>query len=237
VASVSISADIKAEYLLDNSWVHARHRLALLEDWADPTTTRHLAGLGVTEGWHCLEVGGGGGSIAAWLCRRVGVKGSVTATDINPLFLGALDFPNLEVRRHNILEDDLELGAFDLIHVRAVLMHLRERGRALDSLVSALKPGGWLLVEEGDGATFVADPRAGEEACHRFLRVAAALNATGAGLDLSYRRRLYADVCAHGPTEVRGEGRSSMARGASPLAEFWRITYTGAGTHAKQWTG
>jgi tRNA A58 N-methylase Trm61 len=113
---------VKQQYRLDNSWVHARERLAFVETRYDPGTIRHLESLHVSEGWHCLEIGGGGGSIAEWLCRRVGSSGHVVATDINIRFLQALDLPNLEVRRHNIVDDALEQGAFDLVHTRAVLV-------------------------------------------------------------------------------------------------------------------
>ena len=154
----STRSAVKPEYRFDNSWAQARGRLAASEMRNDPGTVRHLQALGVSEGWRCLEVGGGGGSITEWLCRRVGSAGHVVATDINPRFLQALDFPNLEVRRHNLVEDELEVAAFDLVHTRAVLVHVGERDKALDRLVAALKPGGWLVAEEPDCISFVADP-------------------------------------------------------------------------------
>jgi 2-polyprenyl-3-methyl-5-hydroxy-6-metoxy-1,4-benzoquinol methylase len=138
---------IKTEYVLDNAWHGARERLRLLEETLDPGTIRHLETVGVASGWRCLEVGGGGGSITAWLCQRVGPAGRVVATDIDTRFLDALSFPNLEVRQQNVVTDAIEEAAFDLVHTRAVLMHLPERQRALDRLVAALKPGGWLLLE------------------------------------------------------------------------------------------
>jgi len=49
---------------------------------------------------------------------------------------------------HNIVADELERDAFDLVHARTVLVHLAERDVALDRLVAALKPGSWLRVEE-----------------------------------------------------------------------------------------
>jgi ubiquinone/menaquinone biosynthesis C-methylase UbiE len=76
-------------------------------------------------------VGGGGGSITEWLCQQVGPRGQVVATDINTRFLEALDYPNLEVRHHDILADELEPAAFDLVHVRFVLMHLAEPRRVV----------------------------------------------------------------------------------------------------------
>ena len=57
-----------AGYALDNSWERARHRLSLLEQYLDPMTKRRLTMLGIRHGLRCLEVGAGGGSVAAWLC-------------------------------------------------------------------------------------------------------------------------------------------------------------------------
>ncbi len=75
------SRKIKSEYNLDNAWVHARERLALLEDRQDPGTIRHLEALGVSDGWHCLEAGGGGGRTSVWgwggAGRGVRVRASV----------------------------------------------------------------------------------------------------------------------------------------------------------------
>src|SRR6266498_2688626 len=37
-----------------------------------------------------------------------------------------------------------------LLHARLVLVHVPQRAAALAAIVSALRPGGWLLVEEAD---------------------------------------------------------------------------------------
>ena len=66
---------ITEEYLFDNDWKMARERLAALERDRDYATIRCLETASVAAGWHCLEIGGGGGSIAAWLCERVGSMG------------------------------------------------------------------------------------------------------------------------------------------------------------------
>ena len=95
-------------YSFANEWHAARERLAAIETWLDPGTIRHLLACGVGEGWQCLEVAAGGGSIAAWLSHQVGSLGQVVATDINPRFLEELDLPNLEVRRHHLLQDALQ---------------------------------------------------------------------------------------------------------------------------------
>src|SRR5947209_20607796 len=119
-----------ADYLLENAWEQQRQRLAGLEAWFDPGTRRHIERLGERNGWHCLEVGAGGGSIAAWLCQQVGPHGHVVATDLDTRFLEALDVPNLDVRRHNILTDDLPARVFDLVHTRFLVEHLADRRTA-----------------------------------------------------------------------------------------------------------
>jgi SAM-dependent methyltransferase len=211
-------------YTLDNAWIQARERLGLLEAYCDPTSIRHLERLGVAEGWHCLEVGAGGGSITTWLGQKVGTTGRVLATDIDTRFLDGLDFPNVEVRRHDIVREALPEAAFDLVHGRLVLMHLAERERALRSMVSALKPGGWLLVEEGDAVTWLPDPRT--KGAPLFSKGTSAFNEvqTAAGVDVYLGRRLYADVRAAGLVDVDGEGCVPVTHAGSLSARMWQLT-------------
>ena len=152
------SSSIPSSYVFDNAAEQASARLSALSEIFDPGSIRHLNERGVDQGWCCLEIGGGNGSIASWLSRRVGPTGSVLVTDIDTRFLETVKLPNCEVRRHNIVTDSLPEGAFDLVHSRLVLLHLPERDRALRRMVAALKPGGWLLDEEFDSASLLADP-------------------------------------------------------------------------------
>ena len=204
-----------------------RERLALLTQFADPITTRRLTDLGVGPGWRCLEVAAGSGSVARRLAERVGREGRVVATDMSPRFLGGHGLPNLEVRRHNILQDDLEAAHFDLVHCRALLVHLPDPVRALRRLLGAVRPGGWLLVEEAGGsASFGAvgpgHPRAAE--FDRSTRaLCAALKATGT-MDLDFGRRLPALFEKLGAWEIGNEGVILTARGGDPLARFCRMT-------------
>lgn len=114
-------------YILDNAGREASIRFPCLSAGFDAGTIRHLEGLGVSPGWRCLEVGGGGGSIAAWLAARVGPIGHVLITDIDTRFLESLKLANTEVRCHNIAADPLPESAFDLVHSRLVLLHVPER--------------------------------------------------------------------------------------------------------------
>ena len=94
-------------YQFDHEWKKERERLANMEAVFDPMTTECLEMIGVGEGWKCLEVGAGGGSIVEWLSERVGSTGKVVGTDLQTKFLEAIDASNVEFRQHNILTDDL----------------------------------------------------------------------------------------------------------------------------------
>jgi SAM-dependent methyltransferase len=124
-------------------------RLRYLEEVDDPTTQRLIDSLGVAKGWQCLEVGAGGGSIVRWLADRVGADGHVTAADVDLRYLG--DLPaNTAAVEHDVTMKNFDSEAYDLVHCRNLLVHLRDPRQAIVRMVAALRPGGWLLVEERD---------------------------------------------------------------------------------------
>ena len=217
-------------YVFDNSWEPELQRLAGLQASLDTGTTRHLEGLGVRRGWACLEVGGGAGSIARWLSAKVGESGSVVATDIDTRFLDALDEPNLEVRRHDVVVDDLPEDAFDLVHARLLLAYLPDREVALKKMVNALKPGGCILVEDLDWRGMLAKPPVVHVYPHAAARSSvrvwrAALDVMSrSGYDLSFGWRLPALLAGQGLVEVDAEVRAPIVWGGTP------------GTAAVRWT-
>ena len=101
-------------YLFSHEDQRERERLAAIEAVGDPFTIECLESIGVGDGWNCLEIGAGGGSMTEWLCNRVGPEGRVVATDLQTKFLEAIDAANLEVRRHDISEEDLGGETFDV---------------------------------------------------------------------------------------------------------------------------
>ncbi|MGA7054901.1 MAG: class I SAM-dependent methyltransferase, partial [Mycobacterium sp.] len=134
-------------------------RLKLIEEFNDPPTFRQLDAIGVTEGWRCLEVGAGAGSVVRWLSQRVGTAGNVVAADLDVRFLGDITAQNVEVRRCDITQDPIEPSSYDLVHARNVVMHLRDPLAVLRRMTAALRPGGWLMVEDVDNGTVeAADP-------------------------------------------------------------------------------
>jgi SAM-dependent methyltransferase len=211
----------------DATW--ERRRLELLEARYDGLTFRRLDALGSFVGWSCLEVGAGAGSVTRFLAERVGPDGRVVATDIDPRFLGAGDrLPcNVEVRRHDILTDPVPLAAFDLVHCRAVLCHIEEPMVALTRMVSALRPGGWLLVEEADYSTLEAVgpdhplTAAWNRAAER-IRQAIAFDGIA---DARMGQRLPGLLAFLGLDRCGHEGIVRIHQGASPSAEFFHRTF------------
>jgi SAM-dependent methyltransferase len=142
-----MSAD---EYLLDNRATGAGSRFDALSAIFDPVTLRHVDALGIAPGWHCWEVGAGGPSVPDALAARVGSTGRVVATDIEIGWLADRVGTGVEVARHDVVTDVAPGDGFDLVHARLVLLHVPEREEALRRMVAALRPGGWLLVEDYD---------------------------------------------------------------------------------------
>jgi SAM-dependent methyltransferase len=215
-----------AQYVFDHNWKKERARLANIERMLDPFTIQRLESFGVGAGWRCLEVGAGGGSIAEWLCGKVGPHGRVVATDLQTKFLEALQFPNLEVRRHDILRDGLETASFDLITARKVLEHLPNPALALRRLVVALRPGGWILVEDADFVSFMCvsapRPELFRQAAPRFIEAM-----VSAGYQPYFGRELGCQMRNLGLSPVHMEGRTGEwnCGGTQPSGSLFKLTF------------
>ena len=144
---VAVSAD---GYVLDNQATEAEGRFAALSALFDPVTFRHVDALGIAPGWRCWEVGAGGPSVPDGLAARVIPGGRVVATDLEIRWLVDRVGPHVEVAVQDVVQNEPPGDGFDLVHARLVLMHVPEREEALRRMVSALRPGGWLLVEDYD---------------------------------------------------------------------------------------
>lgn len=210
-----------ASYSLENAAEQTPQRFASLEACFDPVTIRQFEEIGVAAGWSCLEVGAGGGSIARWLAERVGSHGRVVATDLDPRRVLA-PHRNLEVRAHDITRDRLERDAFDLVHERLVLVHLPEREHAIERMIAALKPGGWLVIEDFDISWMALTPTCEPAQARLFAKVIDAFHQilTSSGVDPAYGRRIHRTLREHGLTDVHAEGHIQIAAGGSPA---WRL--------------
>jgi hypothetical protein len=123
----------------------------------------------------------------------------VLATDIDTSWLPT--DAGFEVRRHDVGTEPPPADGFDLVHARLVLVHVPRREAALAAMVAAVRPGGWLVIEEADP---MLQPLACPDESGPAQRLANKLKhdfrtlMTRRGVDLAYGRSL--------PRLLRGAG-------------------------------
>jgi SAM-dependent methyltransferase len=206
------------DYAFPHSAEDESRRLVLLEQRLDPLTQRRIQRLGVTEGATCLEIGGGRGSITRWLSDVVGPTGRVIATDLQVGFLGEIDARNVEVMRHDIRTDMFPPSSFDLVHTRAVLMHISPTVELLQRMVTWLAPGGWLVLEEPDFGMWIGDADPVWATAPQTAHVAFP------SLALSEGRSLLRQVHQLGLTDVGADAEIDIIQAGTDLAEFYRLS-------------
>jgi SAM-dependent methyltransferase len=206
------------DYAFPHSAQDESRRLELLEQRLDPLTKRRIQRLGVSKGARCLEIGGGRGSITRWLSDVVGPAGRVTATDLQLGFLAGIGAPNVEVLRHDIRTGVFPPGSFDLIHTRAVLMHISPGVDLLRRMAGWLAPGGWLVLEEPDFGMWIADADPVWATSPQTTQVAFP------SLALSQGRSLLRQIHRLGLTDVGADAEVDIIQAGTDLAEFYQLS-------------
>jgi len=213
-------------YLLDNQQAQAGIRFRALSELFDPVTFRHVDRIGIGQGMRCWEVGAGGPSVPEGLAERVGRAGAVVATDIDASWaqeaVGAGPGGVIEVLRHDVAADPAPSGGFDLVHARLVLVHVADRAEALRRMVGALKPGGWLLLEDADPALqplLCPDESGPEQALANRLRSGFRELMAQRGADLAYGRTLPRLLRAAGLEEVEADAYFPITSPACTVLE------------------
>jgi SAM-dependent methyltransferase len=199
-----------------------RARLRLLEEYHDPLSADQLDRIGIEKGWRCLDVGAGGGSVTRMLADRVGSTGSVLAVDLDTSLLDGLASDRIEVRRLDLMADDLPHATFDLVHARLLLMFLSPRLGALERLVSAARPGGWVASIAPDFTTVALSPDS-----VLWQRVwSLCLDAMMAGgWDPAYGARLCGDLEAAALVEIHADYISRRCPGGSLPSRLLSLTF------------
>jgi ubiquinone/menaquinone biosynthesis C-methylase UbiE len=214
-----------AGYLLDNGQAEAGERFKALSRMFDPNTFRRLEAIGLDAGWHCWEVGAGSVTVPLWLSERVGSTGRVLATDIDLTWLP--ESSHYETLRHDVGAQAAPGDDFDLIHARMVLSHVPNRDWALESMVAALRPGGWLVIEDVDPqlqpmSRLVENTPEHRRANHLREGFRALLQQRGA--DTAYGRTLPHRLRQAGLTNVQADAYFTIASPENALLEAATIS-------------
>jgi SAM-dependent methyltransferase len=209
-------------YLLDNAAQQAAGRFLGLEAGFDENTKAGLSALGIAAGRRCWELGAGSGSIARWMAERVGARGYVLATDIDTRWIQSDGLSQLEVQQHDVVADPLAQGEFDMIHARLVLSWLPARDTVVSRLVAALRPGGWLVVEDFDSVLHQClDPLNDDERVFDKVSNAFGQALHRRGVDTTWPRTLPHRLTSAGLVDVGAAGHLTIFHGGSPAAQLW----------------
>ena len=206
------------DYAFPHAAEDESRRLQLLEQRLDPLTKRRIQRLGISSGARCLEIGGGRGSITRWLSDAIGPTGRVIATDLQLGFLTEIDASNVEVLRHDIRTGTFPPGSFDLIHTRAVLMHISPSLDLLRRMASWLAPGGWLVLEEPDFGMWIGD------ADPVWATAPASAQVAFPSLALSQGRSLLRQIHQLGLEDVGADAEIDIIQAGTDLGEFYQLS-------------
>jgi ubiquinone/menaquinone biosynthesis C-methylase UbiE len=165
--------------------------------------------IGVQPGWRAVDVGCGPLGILDLLAERVGPGGEVIGLEREPrlIEMGQTLLAQRGLRNVRfVLGDAYDIGlprsSFDLVHTRLLLINLQDPERALAELVTLVRPGGVVVVQDIDQIPWLCEPPhpAWEALVSAFLLVWRAN-----GLDPLIGHRLPALLRAAGLVEVEVE--------------------------------
>lgn len=142
-------------------------RLQLQSRVWEPAGRALLQALPLGDDVIALDIGCGAMGWLRVLSTRVGARGRVVGTDIDPRMLAAAQalveaegLANVTVQADDLFASTLPPQSFDLVHARFQIAPL---GRAVEQLACyrrLLKPGGVLVVEDPDMASWRVNPDA-----------------------------------------------------------------------------
>ena len=194
-----------------------QERLLTLARVIDPTTRETLAGL-VQPGWHCCDVGSGAGTVVAWLADHVGAEGRVLSIDVD-CRVQPPSSDNVEVQQADVTTEPIGEAEFDLVHARGVLQHIAQREQVLAAMVTATRPGGWVVVTDVDWIQF--DAQAIPEPFATLSATMRGFSVQQHGYDGEWGRRLIPAFTAAGLVEVDATGHTWTMHGGTDSAEWY----------------
>lgn len=156
----------KYEYILGDSSYEVRRLAFQAGVWRDMTDGlfEHLK---VGPGWRCVEVGAGTGTVSFPLAERVkGRGGQIDLVERSPRYADYLRrgierrrLKHARVVEAEILNADLPRNRYDLVFARWVFLFLPKVEEHLRKMISWLKPGGMLAIEDYHRDSMAIYPR------------------------------------------------------------------------------
>lgn len=206
------------------------HRLELVSKTYDFLTKKQLSKITTRPGMRCLDIGSGSGSIVKWMAEQPNVSEVVAVDQLVDLLEEKFILSDkVKVIQHDINEV-MDIEKFDIINVRFVLMHLRERKRILKEISELLKPGGWLVVS--DIVAPAEDPE--EPAFHQLMSVMWRVLIDSIGTDVNWSKSLKSQFKSSGIVNIQEEVFFPPISRNTPMSEFWYLTLNDLRNHILQ---
>jgi SAM-dependent methyltransferase len=167
---------MKADRYLLAGQASELERLRLQSLVWEPSGRQLLSKLGGGSGGRALDVGCGALGWLRLLNEWVGSSGQVVGADIDESLLDAArsflqdeGIANVELVLDDLFASKLEPRSFDLVHARYVIAPLGRGREQVAAHRQLVKPGGWLILEEWDLASWHFNPPA--PAAERLIRL------------------------------------------------------------------
>jgi ubiquinone/menaquinone biosynthesis C-methylase UbiE len=116
-------------------------------------------------GQSAIDLGCGPSGIIELLCDRVGPDGSVVGVDRDPALVALAralvherGLTNVEIMEADARRTGLPVSSFDLVHARTLLINVPDPDSVVAEMARLVKPGGWVVGMEPDGAGRVYHP-------------------------------------------------------------------------------
>ena len=180
---------------------------------ANGPSARFFAEIGIAPGMRVLDVGCGNGDLSRFVARLVGPDGEVIAIDRSPEAMelsrtadAGLQAAPIHYRQADLADALPDLGRFDAIVGRRVLMYLPVATATLARLAGLAKPGAIMAFQEHGRAGLPAG--LGELALHRRLYdwLWDTVEAEGGDTGLALRLVDLMRAAGHGIEVARSEG-------------------------------
>jgi SAM-dependent methyltransferase len=212
--------------------VDAVGRLNLLHRIYSPAGREALLEAGLKEGMRVADFGCGPGVMTRMLASLVGASGNVTGIDLyeaqleQARHLCAMDaLANTEFVAADACMTGLPRNRFDLIYCRFLLLHLVDPASCLQEMLRVLKPGGILVVEDGDLASACSVPATALDAFGDLFSRLGPIR----GVDYSLANRLWHLVADAGFSIITTKVHQPSERaGLSGLLLKWSVEEAGS---------
>ncbi len=206
-------------------------RLKVLHSIYAPAGRDFLLEAGLTTGMSVADFGCGIGAVTRMLAVLVGPWGSVTGIDVDAgqireaqKLCAAEGIANASFVQASACDTGLPPITFDVSYCRFLLLHLADPAACLREMKRVLKPGGILVIEDGDLASAASVPPTALDA---FADLFSRLGPTR-GVDYSIANRICHLVAGAGFSEIALKVHQPADRaGQNGLLLKWSVQEAG----------